>query len=208
MTCSWGCDSVSWAAVCLLICHGGLWGGKCLTFLAKSHLAWDAMGWLLFPLLFGGALNVSMPSVCARNTSRVAEAVSTHFLPSVLCWRGCGGFWSVELSGTCREQSIAQLTVELCIQRLNSRPPLPFSSCLSSLWHSDTLPRCEEIYQGHTEMRAGSAGAQLSLAVPPSAGWQTLPSQAGTFFHAIVCLSWFFGSWDIFLPVLFHPRRG
>lgn len=106
------------------------------------------------------------------------------------------GFWSVELSGTCREHSIAQLTVEhrLCIQRLNSHPPLPFSSCLSSLWNSDTLPRHEEIYQGHTEMRAGSAGAQLSLAVPPSAGWQTLPSQAGTFFHAIVCLSWFFGS--------------
>lgn len=164
--------------MCLLICHGGLWSGKCLTFLEKSHLAWDAVGWLLFPLLFGGALTVSLPSVCA--------SVALEKL-----WMVFG-----LLSSQGRAESIAQLTVEhwLCIQRLNSHPPLPFSSCLSSLWNSDTLPRHEEIYQGHTETRAGSAGAQLSLAVPPSAGWQTLPSQAGTFFHAIVCLSWFFGS--------------
>lgn len=58
---------MSWAAVCLLICGGGLWGGKCLTLLEKSRLTWDAVGWLHFPLFFGGALNVSLPSVCASD---------------------------------------------------------------------------------------------------------------------------------------------
>lgn len=58
---------MSWAAVCLLICGGGLWVGKCLTLLEMLHLAWNAVGWLHFPLLFGGVLNVFLPSVRASD---------------------------------------------------------------------------------------------------------------------------------------------
>lgn len=167
---------MSWAAVYLLICRGGLWDGKCLTLLEKSRLARDAVGWLHLPP------DVSLPSLHA------SDALGRLWMVF--------GLWSSQGRAESRALLSSRWNVALCIQRLSSHPPLPYSSCLSSLWHthSGTLPRHEEIYQGHTKMRAGSAGAQLSTAVPPSARWQTLPLHAGAFFHAIVCLSRFFGS--------------
>lgn len=130
--------------------------------------------------LFGGALNVSLPSVCANDDG---EAVD--------------GFWSVELSGMCREQSIAELTVECRLVH----PKAQLSPSFSIFLFVSAPCGIQILSQGMKRFTRATA-------VPPSARWQTLPSHAGTFFHPIVCLSRFFGSWDIILPVLFHPRRG
>lgn len=103
------------------------------------------------------------------------------------------GFWSVELSGMCREQSIPQLAVE-CRAVHPEAQLLPSFAIFLFVSAPCGIQILSQDMKRFTRATALTAGAQLSTAVPPSAHWQTLPSHAGTFFHAIVCLSWLFGS--------------
>lgn len=102
------------------------------------------------------------------------------------------GFSSVELL-MCREQSIAQLAVGCHVVHPEAQLSPSFAIFLFVSAPCGIQILSQDVKR-FTRITALPAGAQLSPAVPPSARWQTLPSHAGTFFHAIVCLSQFFGS--------------
>lgn len=159
-----------------------------------TYLSWRSVG---REVLDTSGKVTSCTGCCGLATSSPRMSPSHHFMP-VMHWGGCGWFL---VCGALRdvqraEHCSARGGTWRCASKGSALTLLCHIPRFSSLWHthSGTLPRHEEIYQGHTKMRAGSAGAQLSTAVPPSARWQTLPLHAGAFFHAIVCLSRFFGS--------------
>lgn len=109
-------------------------------------------------------------------------SVSHQFVP-VMCWRGCGWFlvcWALR-DVQRAEHCWASGGMSRCSSKSSTLTLLcHFPLCLSSLWHSDTLPRHEKIYQDHStcswSSTLHSSPSLSSLADAAFPCWHIFPS--------------------------------